>query len=182
MEELIVRHCAPTLAGMKAGSLFGYRFASHSSLLQEVSRCQELLKGKGITLSVVQIQNHRALIYVYRPNLLRNHWQCPEVRSFMERYGYHTANPEQAIQILTRRLQTQVGFPHEIGLFLGYPFADVQGFIQNKGKNCKCCGCWKVYCNEQQAKQQFERFAKCTQVYCKCFLEGTPISKLAVVA
>ena len=36
-------------------------------------------------------------------------------------------------------------FPHEIGIFLGYPLADVAGFIRNKGRNCKCIGTWKVY-------------------------------------
>ncbi len=47
MEELIVRHCAPTLAGMKAGSLFGYRFASRSSLLPGSQPLSRTAKGKG---------------------------------------------------------------------------------------------------------------------------------------
>lgn len=28
---------------------------------------------------------------------------------------------------------------------LGYPAEDVQGFIENETKECKCVGCWKVY-------------------------------------
>ncbi len=182
MEEYLVRHCAPTLAGLKAGNLFGYRFSSLSSLLDETEKFRKILEEKGVGLSVLQIQDGRALIYLYRRKLLLRDWQQQGVSLFMRQYGYDTANPEQAVAKLAHRLCFEEGFPHEIGLFLGYPFADVQGFIQNEGQNCKCCGCWKVYCNEQQAKQQFARFAKCTQVYCRCFFQGTPISRLTVAA
>ena len=59
---------------------------------------------------------------------------------------------------LQTRLREQGGFPHEIGLFLGYPLGDVAGFIRNRGKNCKCSGCWKVYCNELEAQKRFARY------------------------
>ncbi len=182
MEKYLIRHCAPTLAGMKTGNLFGYRFSSLFSLLEEVRQCRKVLERKGVSLFILQIQDGRALVYLCRRKLLLHDWQQPGVSSFMERYGYNTKNPELAIARLSQKLCTKTGFPHEIGLFLGYPFADVQGFIQNEGQNCKCCGCWKVYCDEQHAKRQFERFAKCTRVYCKCFLQGTPISRLTVAA
>lgn len=44
-----------------------------------------------------------------------------------------------------RRLQRFEAFPHEIGLFLSYPPEDVRGFIEHKGHESKCEGCWKVY-------------------------------------
>ena len=66
----------------------------------------------------------------------------------MERYGYTDTSVDGAIEWLRMRLASGDGFPHEIGLFLGYPVEDVLGFIENAGQNCKCCGCWKVYCNE----------------------------------
>ncbi len=42
-------------------------------------------------------------------------------------------------------------FPHEIGLFLGYPPEDVCGYIRNKGKCQKCTGHWQVYGDENFA-------------------------------
>ena len=44
-----------------------------------------------------------------------------------------------------RRLQRFEAFPHEIGLFLSYPPEDVRRFIEHKGHESKCEGCWKVY-------------------------------------
>ena len=38
-------------------------------------------------------------------------------------------------------------FPHEMGLLLGYPVEDVEGFILNEGENCLYIGYWKVYEN-----------------------------------
>lgn len=54
-------------------------------------------------------------------------------------------------------------FPHEIGLFLGYPLEDVQGFIENRAEGYKCVGCWKVYGDEEYAKQEF-RAIKIVQI------------------
>ena len=72
------------------------------------------------------------------------------------------------------------GFPHEIGLFLGYPIDDVISFIENKGKNFKCCGCWKVYHDEDNAKKTFEKYKKCTNIYCKKYLQGSSLKRLTV--
>lgn len=35
---------------------------------------------------------------------------------------------------LAERIQQEPQFPHEIGIFLGYPVEDVLGFIENKEK------------------------------------------------
>lgn len=54
------------------------------------------------------------------------------------------------------KLQSDPDFPHEIGLFLGYPAEDVKGFIENKAACSKCSGCWKVYGDEQAARILFK--------------------------
>lgn len=69
-------------------------------------------------------------------------------------------------------------FPHEIGVFLGYPLKDVVGFIQNKGKNCKCCGCWKVYSDECEARKKFARYEKCKTIYMSMFQRGKSVLQL----
>lgn len=96
--------------------------------------------------------------------------------------GYDYSSVEEAVKILQNKLQMYETFPHEIGLFLGYPEEDVQGFIENQGKNCKCCGCWKVYCNECDAQKMFCKFKKCERVYERLFLKGRPVEKMIVAA
>lgn len=87
-----------------------------------------------------------------------------------------------ALERLMQRLEIGSAFPHEIGLFLGYPLGDVVGFIQNEGKNCKCAGCWKVYCDEHKARELFARFDQCREIYGKLWAQGKSIWQLTVAA
>ena len=73
-------------------------------------------------------------------------------------------------------------FPHEIGVFLGYPLEDVIGFIKNSGQNSICTGCWKVYYNECEALKLFKRYKKCREVYQRLFKQGKTVLQLTVAA
>ena len=59
---------------------------------------------------------------------------------------------------------------------------DVKGFIENGGRNCLSCGCWKVYSNECEALKAFERYEKCKAVYQRLFASGCPLTRLTVAA
>lgn len=106
----------------------------------------------------------------------------PGVGKLLARYGYGSTRAEDALSRLCQRLEEQGGFPHEIGLFLGYPLGDVEGFIQNQGQNCKCAGCWKVYCNELEAQKRFARIQKCRKVYARLWAQGRSVWQLTVAA
>ena len=66
-----------------------------------------------------------------------------------------------------KRIKSGNEFPHEIGLFLGYPPEDVDGFINNGAKGAKYVGTWKVYGDESIAKRTFAQYKnvrKCTKM------------------
>ena len=86
------------------------------------------------------------------------------------------------VYVYRERLCCSAEFPHEIGVFLGYPLSDVVGFIENSGRNFTCCGCWKAYGDPQAAQRHFAQLRKCTAVYLRLFHSGTPILRLAVAA
>ena len=79
-----------------------------------------------------------------------------------------------------KKLRKDGEFPHEIGLFLGYPPEDVQGFMELGPDCCKCTGCWKVYGDEAAAQRKFAQYKKCTRVYCDRWDKGADIERLAV--
>ena len=80
----------------------------------------------------------------------------------------------------TGRLKNDDEFPHEIGLFLGYPPEDVLGFIKNGAENCKRLGCWKVYGDEENALKTFKKYEKCTEIYSKLWNNGRSLERLTV--
>lgn len=80
---------------------------------------------------------------------------------------------------LRRRLLWREGFPHEIGLFLGYPPEDVQGFLADPGGGrCKLCGHWKVYHDVEGARRQFARFDCSREALCSRLRAGMTLSQL----
>ena len=187
-EDLIVKHCAPTLAGLKTGNMFTATFATQEQLDSEVQKLNHILADKGLRTTVLRISCHaccgkgciRALLYLYRPILLRSDLCTQEARDILLRFGYEVTSPDECIRRLTDRICECDEFPHEVGLFLGYPPEDVKGFIEFGGQKSKASGYWKVYGDVDRAQRQFERFSKCTVVYLKCLERGLPISKLAV--
>ena len=53
----------------------------------------------------------------------------------------------------------RIEFPHEIGVFLGYPAQDVRGFME--GRKATCRGAWHAYGDEQLPGSRF-RVLGCT--------------------
>ena len=107
---------------------------------------------------------------------------CEKEAAFLIEQGYPYLTVEDAVDLLCARLSQGGAFPHEIGLFLGYPIDDVVAFIANKGRNCLCCGCWKCYSNACAAQKAFDKFRKCTNVYKRLFACGRSINQLAVAS
>ena len=98
----------------------------------------------------------------------------------MRELGYEPPEAGRCLRELIRRLRRFEDFPHEIGLFLGYPLEDVKGFIVNAGKNSKSTGYWKVYGNVAESEKLFRCFKKCFTVMSSLFERGYSLPMLAV--
>lgn len=72
----------------------------------------------------------------------------------------------------SERCCSEMKFPHEIGVFLGYPLQDVKGFIENNGRNSKYTGLWKVYGDKAASMRMFEKYRKCFSVYSDLWRSG----------
>ena len=189
-ETVMIEQCAPVLAGLKPAGLFRYETRNRADLARRVAGWNAQLNPKGLQVRVLRgcIATRQYLVYVYRAAKLQTVLADAAVRGFLAREGYRLPEAGEAPDVgnmltqLSRKLCCSAEFPHEIGVFLGYPLGDVVGFIENRGKNFTCCGCWKSYGDPAAAQQHFDQLAKCTAVYLRLFHSGTPILKLAVAA
>lgn len=182
MERFLIEHCSPTLAGLKAGSLFPCGCKEKEALFFELDEMNRRLNAKGVRLRLIHLREGRALVYVYRRQGLEKELRREKTAAFLRGYGYEPASAERCVDRLAERCHTCGTFPHEIGVFLGYPLEDVIGFINNAGENSKCSGCWKVYGDEEGALRLFERYEKCRRVYRRLFQQGRSLLKLTVAA
>lgn len=182
MDQYLVNHCAPTLASLKSANMFTVSLKPNENPEEWIAKWNDTLKDKGVSAKMLRRRQSSALIYVYRRDRVEADLRREGVREILDTYGYPSSDVEKAIEYLKVRIGASEEFPHEIGLFLGYPVGDVIGFIENRGKNCKCSGCWKVYCDECWAKKQFARFDKCREVYMRVFAQGREIPRMTVAA
>ena len=183
-EETLIRHCAATLAGHKCGSLFSYHPGAQENVADTIASLNALLNQKGVRARLIGCcPRGGVLVYVYRPAALRETLSSTEASAFLTDCGYPSGGTDAALDTLTVRLQDgRDAFPHEIGVFLGYPVQDVIAFIRHNGFGGCLCGCWKAYGNPSQAQRTFALYQKCRDVYLRCYRRGFDVTRLTIAA
>lgn len=180
-EELLITKCSPTLAAIKTANLFTCRYKTRQEMYEAVRAVNRRLRCKGLLVLPLKYKDGLGLIYVYRPTLLKADINNTTAKNILSSCGYcNTCDANKCIIQLMKRLNENEAFPHEIGLFLGYPPEDVKGFIENKAKNFKSVGYWKVYGDDNKAESTFKKYKKCTDVYYKEWQNGKLIERLTV--
>lgn len=180
-ETVLVEQCAPTLVGVKPASLFRYQPGPAEEGRVPLDRWRGELAARGIRVQVLRTcaQTGACMIYLYREAWLARMLCQPEIQSFLRQRGYH---PEEDCQTLlsqlSRRLCLEEEYPHEIGVFLGYPLEDVVGFIRHRGRDFTCCGMWKVYGDAAAAQRRFDCYRRCTRICMERLRQGTALTRL----
>ena len=180
LECSIIKNCAATLAGLGTAGIFNASCPDRLCLEERLGELNRRLSSKGVLAEILFFRKSTALIYVYRPERLARCLAEPEARKLLRSYGYEGADVNASLDHLRSRFRQSGGFPHEIGIFLGYPVYDVCQFIENNGRNYLCCGVWKAYSQEEKARKIFSRVRHCTQVYQKALENGAGIDRLTV--
>ncbi|MGI6031174.1 MAG: DUF3793 family protein [Eubacteriales bacterium] len=182
LDQLLAQHCAPALAGIKPANLVACSRREFPQLEAHLARLAPLLASKGIQMRIVCGCEKRQLLLVYRPALLSAHLSRPEVQPLLRKAGYQEEAPlDVQLAQLSQRFSAS-GFPHEIGLFLGYPPEDVAGFCQHRGQHCKYAGQWKVYGDVDRAKALFQRYDRCRAAVCRRVAQGWSIAQIFCAA
>ena len=172
----MVMQCAPFLKGMKAASLILVR--------EELCGAFEtLLGGMNIFWKVLSGNKGKSLVLFYRKDCLESCLKHPGAQTILRKTGYESEKLDEMLDALAERITEQQicsgKFPHEIGLFLGYPPEDVEDFIRKKGKEFLFIGYWKVYHNPSKAKKTFKEFDRAKQDAVNDFLSGKTIKEIA---
>ena len=179
-EEILIRQGAPTLAGIKTGSLFSCPCEDREDLLADIRRLNRRLSPKGLCLLPIRFLAGQALLYLYRPAELRRDLRDARVSELLRQAGYEDESCARCVARLACRFRESGEFPHEVGLFLSYPPENVKGFIAHRANDFKCAGLWKVYGDEEKARALFAKYKKCTEIYCALWQSGSRLEQLAV--
>lgn len=180
VDMILAYHGAPTFLGLKPASLISFNKKKIKNLKKILLDYKLCLECKGIKFFTLSETKDWLLLLVYRKNAIDSIFFDEEKKNFLNEFGYgNCKTPLSYLRNLKARMIIKKGFPHEIGIFLGYPLADVKGFIENNGKNFKLAGLWKVYADEKKAEELFSQYTMCTNTFCKHIISGKKIHELA---
>lgn len=174
-EKKLACFMAPSLLGIKCANLVSISKTEYD-LPAQLERFNRRTASKGLKLKILCICRERALVLHYNAFLLERQLAGPAQKKILQQFGYpDTSTLESKLNRLAERIRKEPQFPHEIGIFLGYPTEDVIGFMENKGENYKLCGYWKVYGDAEQAKRTFVNYDKCRNFLCNKLNQGYDI-------
>lgn len=120
-----------------------------------------LLEESGLKVRVLDDRGSSLLLLLYSHDALNSLLAQKSVRVILAKAGY--SDPEDFHQVLDE-LETRVvgeGFPHEIGVFLGYPLKDVVGFMGWVPLAFTCQGPWKIFGNPDPSLRLAENHREC---------------------
>ncbi len=155
IELQLVVQCAPLITGLKVSNLL-------IIAPEEMMALKRMLEGSRYTMFPLVMTSGRMVVLVYDEVALVKYLKGRRVREFLHKSGYRMENLDAVLRFFRQRyrefVRMEKGFPHEMGVFLGYPIEDVLGFIENKGQDALVSGYWKVYKNASGKKKLFEQF------------------------
>ena len=96
LERYIVEQCAPTLASLKTGTMFGVIEQDVHELTRQVGEWQAELAPKGLVLTILRYRGGRALIYLGRLSQLSRDLAAPGAAELLRCYGYAEPDTENA--------------------------------------------------------------------------------------
>ena len=91
-EEILVRQGAPTVAGIKTGSLFPCPCEDKEALFADIRRLNRLLVPKGLCLLPIRFLKGQVLLYLYRPSELRRDLENEQAAEILHHAGYNSGH------------------------------------------------------------------------------------------
>ena len=173
-EERLAFHCGPAMAGIKPANLISFKNEEFEKISPRLKEIEFRLSSQDIRFETVYESEKHVLIMVYQEEALETCLRCRACAGILTEQGYpQCSGVRDYIKKKKKRVsQCNGDFPHEIGVFLGYPVEDVTGFIKNKGKSFKLNGYWKVYGDEKKASHMFRRYTECRDSLCRKLSQG----------
>ena len=168
---------APTIRGLKAATLINLKRRGEDVRALWEARGEEWLRPLGVEAVLLNggmtaAEDRNALVMLYRRELLEEVLALENVRDILsERVYAFPFGIEDCLGHLRRRFLVE--FPHEIGLFLGYPPEDVRGFLEHRGAKSLAVGYWKVYGNVERARRAFRRYRRAERDAARSLLSGS---------
>jgi hypothetical protein len=186
--ELFIRWAAgPVIGGIKPASMV--RLSRNQLGRAWSSWGEEICRGLDVSALILRQNPAGSLLLLYRRRMLRRALKGPSGRRLRSLSYPVESGLDPCLAHLANRFSDPACFPHEVGIFLGYPLEDVIAFCAGTTSPYDCRGYWKVYHRPEKAKRAFaymdrarvkiagEFFPPISKVFFECSLPHTSPGK-----
>ncbi len=99
-------------------------------------------------------------VLFYKKSLLYSTLENQDVKDCLKRCGYDDGASLTEMLIELRTRFNSKDFPHEIGIFLGYPLKDVEGFMNGSDEYIpEIKGLWRIFGNPDESIMKMRLFS-----------------------
>ena len=155
VELQLALQCAPLITGLKVSNLL-------TISPEAFPQVEKIIGGSVLSMYPLLETEEKMAILLYRKERLEKYLEMSQVQKLLQEAGYTSCQLEGILPVFCKRYETYAErgkpFPHELGLLLGYPPEDVEGFIRHQGRNSLCTGYWKVYADKEGKQRLFEKY------------------------
>lgn len=155
VELQLALQCAPLITGLKVSNLL-------TISPKAFPQVEKIIGGSVLSMYPLLETEEKMAILLYRKERLEKYLEMSQVQKLLQEAGYISRQLEDILPVFCKRYETYAErgkpFPHELGLLLGYPPEDVEGFIRHQGRNSLCTGYWKVYADKEGKQRLFEKY------------------------
>lgn len=189
---LLAYNCMPTLLHIKPANLLQVNKRRYIYAKELVHIIDNYARMHGCASFLIYENDLFVSLLVYNRQMLNAVLTNKEIEQYLAVCGYSmtTNRIENALvklmesygEYFNYKCKSDLpddcrNFPHEIGLLLGYPLKDVEGFIKNRGLNYLLCGYWKVYHDKERAKKIFEEYDRARAYAINLLVNGYRLRK-----
>ncbi len=137
---------------------------------------REILKALQLDCRILKQNNENLVVLFFRADSLTRALNSPAHAEFLAQHGY----PQGAeLAELEKRCRENEEFPHEIGVFLGYPLKDVRGYIEDP---CGCLavprGLWRIAGDPTESLKAMEEIRNAERIVRELIGSNTTIGKI----
>ena len=174
-ETQFALQCSPFITGLKISNLFAISILQYSKL-------EYILTVSNYSFKRLYYTKNKVIYLLYDEKKLKEYLRKDIVRKILYKLGYPYNTHKDIDKLLVifkekyaRYMEKKEAFPHEMGIFLGYPIEDVVGYLKNNGENSACVGYWKVYKNVEEKQTLFREFEYAKESVIRCLAQGMNI-------
>ncbi|WP_306537299.1 DUF3793 family protein [Geobacter sp.] len=165
LASFLALETAEVLAGEKTANLLGIanrrRPCGRNLYILWKEWCAEVLAESGLAVRELADRGDSILLLIYRSEALGELVRRPSASAILGRAGYRDVSDLDRVLGELAARTTGEAFPHEIGVFLGYPLKDVAAFMGLVRIPFACQGPWKIFGDPRESLRLAEIFRCC---------------------